>query len=238
VIWPVSEAQQRAAMAKMWNLFPVAQPDPLHIRAIWGKGVPQPRPPKNITFNAAAYPSVADRKCAFVDAALRLNTQGYNVYTCFNIIRPDFQGDERNGLAVKDSDILHRRYLLIDFDRVVNNQPATDDESDEVLAVAHQLEVDMFFSKGNYPLTAGSGNGAHIYLPVDLPNDDASKVLCKQLLKSFGSKYDTAAVKVDTSVFNAARITKVSGTIARKGIEVPDPTGFHERYYRMASVIE
>ena len=238
MICPVSKAHQRGAMAKMWSLFPVSQPDPLHLRAIWGKGVPRSRPPENVTFNAAAYPSVTDRKRAFVDEALRLNAQGYNIYTCFNRIRPDFEGDERNGLAVRDSDILHRRYLLIDFDRVANSQPATDDESNEVSAVAFPLEVDLFSSKGNDPLTVDSGNGIHVYLPVDLPNDDASKAICKQLLKSFGSKYDTPTVKVDTSVYNAARITKVPGTIARKGLEVPDPTGYHERYYRMASVVE
>lgn len=35
-----------------------------------------------------------------------------------------------------------------------------------------------------------------------------------------------------TSVYHAARIAKVPGTIARKGLET------EERYYRMASVVE
>jgi hypothetical protein len=58
------------------------------------------------------------------------------------------------------------------------------------------------------------------------------------MLKVFAAKYDTDTVKVDTGVYNASRITKVPGTVARKGIEVPDPTGYIERYYRMASVVE
>jgi hypothetical protein len=237
MIWPVDEAWQREAMAKMWDLFPVSQPDPLHIRAIWGKGVPNPRPPRNITFNAAAYPWVADRKRAFEDAAIWLNKQGYNIYTCFNLIRPNFAGDERNGLAVRDSDILCRRYVLIDLDRPDNSKPATDDESDAVFATAHKLEMDLFYSNGDDPITVSSGNGAHVYLPVDLPNDECSKTLCREALKRFASKYDSSAAQVDTSVFNAARITKVPGTIARKGVEVPDPTGFHERYWRMVGVV-
>lgn len=238
MIWPVEEVRQREAMAEMWAIFPVAQPDPLHIRAIWGKGVPNPLPTKNTTFTEAAYPNIAERKQAFEDKALQLNKQGYNIYTCFNRIRADFAGDERNGLAVTDRDIIDRRYILIDFDRTETHQPATDDELDAVFAVAHQLELDLFFDKGDDPITACSGNGAHIYLPVNLPNDEASKAQCKQMLKAFASKYDTDAVKVDTGVYNAGRITKVLGTIARKGVEVLDPNGFHDRKWRMTSVVK
>lgn len=236
--WPVDEARQREAMVEMWDYFPVHQQDPLHIRAISGKGVPNRLPTKNITFTEAAYPKIADRKQAFEDKALQLNKQGYNIYTCFNRIRPDFAGDENNGLAVKDRDIIDRRYILIDFDRDETNQPATTDELDAVFAVAHRLERDLFFKKGHPPITICSGNGAHIYLPVNLPNDEASAALCKQMLKAFASKYNTDAVKVDTCVYNAGRITKVLGTIACKGVEVSDPTGFDERTYRMVSVVK
>ena len=222
----------------MWDIFPVGQDDPIHQRAIWGKGVPGEQPVKNITFTAAAYPNVADRQRAFEDMALKLNKQGYNIYTCFNPVSPDFKGDECNGLAVKDVDIVCRRYVLIDFDRAQTSQPATDDEIDEILKVAHELEKDAFYSKGHDPIAVGSGNGVHIYLPIDIPNDHHGKALCQNMLKVFAAKYDTATVKVDTGVFNASRITKVPGTIARKGIEVPDDTGIHERYYRMASVVE
>lgn len=236
--WPVDEARQREAMAEMWDYFPVHQQDPLHIRAIWGKGVPDPLPTKNITFTEAAYPQITDRKQAFEDKALQLNKQGYNIYTCFNRIRADFAGDDRNGFAVTDRDIIDRRYILIDFDRDDTSQPATTDELDAVFAVAHRLERDLILNKGHDPITACSGNGAHIYLPVNLPNDEASTALCKQMLKAFASKYNTDAVKVDTSVYNAGRITKVLGTIARKGVEVSDPTGFDERSYRMVSVVK
>jgi hypothetical protein len=237
MIWPISETQQRNGMNEGWNILAVGQHNPLHIRAIWGKGVPDPQPVKNITFTAKKYPSLAGRKRAFEDKALLLNQQGFNIYTCFNLISPDFPGDEENGLSVKDADIVGRRYLLVDFDRAVTNQPATDDEIDEVFKVAHELEKDAFYSKGLEPLTVNSGNGAHIYLPINLLNDDVSKFRCQKMLQAMARKYDTDNVKVDTAVFNASRITKMPGTIARKGIEVPDDTGIHERYYRMASVV-
>ncbi|WRH75232.1 MAG: hypothetical protein RSE16_11005 [Sphingobium sp.] len=237
MIWPISETQQRNGMIEGWGVLAVGQDNPIHLRAIWGKGVPDPQPIKNITFTATRYPSLVDRQRAFEDRALLLNQQGYNVYTCFNLISPEFRGDEQNGLSVKDADIIGRRYLLVDFDRAMTSQPATDDEIDEIFKVAYELEKDAFFSKGLNPLTVNSGNGVHIYLPVDLPNDDASKLLCQKMLQAMARKYDTDNVKVDTGVFNASRITKMPGTIARKGIEAPDDTGIHERYYRMASVL-
>ena len=236
--WHPSETQQRAEIAKMWVIFPVRQADTIHLRAIWGKGVPGKQPIKNINFNADTHPNVADRQRAFEEKALELNKQGYNIYTCFNPISPDFEGNEHDGLSVTDVDIVRRRYLLIDWDRAETDEPATDDEIDEVFKVAGKIEQDLFFDKGHDPITVCSGNGVHIYLPIDLPNDVQSTLLCQSMLQALAKRYDTAAVKVDTGVYNASRITKVPGTIARKGVEVEDPTGINERCYRMASVLE
>lgn len=239
MLHPVTEQQQREAMSKMWAIFPVGPDDPIHLRAIWGNGVPDPQPVKNITFNASAYLDVIDRQRAFEDAAIALNARGYNIYTVINRIDPGFAGDEHNGLAVKDQHIVERRYLLVDVDRPETHEPATDDELDEVWKAAFPIEKDFFFSKGADPISVCSGNGAHIYLPLaNLPNDLASKEMCQRMLLALAGQYNTPMAKVDTSVFNASRITKVPGTVARKGVEVPDDTGINERYYRMASVVE
>ena len=234
MIWPVKEEYQREEMAKMWNFFHVGQGDPIPLRMLWGKGVPDPRAPKNLTFTAKEFPCVSDRKQAFMDRAVKLNRAGYNIYTCFNLISPDFAGDRLNGLAVKDADIVRRRFLLVDLDRADTGAPATADEIVEVFKVAGQIEREYFFSKGLDPITVNSGNGAHIYIPIDLPNDEASKLQCQKTLQALAAKYDTPTVKVDTSVFNAGRITKVPGSIARKGLEVEDPNELEERRYRMA----
>ena len=238
MIWLVKEERQREEMAKMWNFFHVGQDDPIHQRMLWGKGVSNPRAPKNLTFTAKEFPCASDRKQAFMDRAVKLNRAGYNVYTCFNPISPDFAGDRLNGLAVKDADIVRRRFLLVDLDRADTGAPATIDELAEVIQVAGQIERDYFFGRGLEPITVDSGNGAHIYFPIDLPNDEASKFLCQKMLQALATKYDTPTVKVDTSVFNAGRITKVPGSIARKGLEVEDPAGFQDRLYRMAAFVE
>lgn len=223
---PAERERQSQALAQAWTIFHVGPDDPLHLRAIWGERA------RNLTFRPTIYPDPADRRRAFEEAALDLNGRGYNIYTTVNAVQPSFAGDEHNGLAVADQHIVSRRYLLIDIDRAETSDPATDDEIDEIFAVAHEIERQLFYSKGAEPMTVCSGNGAHVYLPLaNLPNDDASKLLCQRALRALAAKYDTASVKVDTSVFNASRIVKVPGTIARKGQET------EERPYRMAHVV-
>jgi hypothetical protein len=65
----------------------------------------------------------------------------------------------------------------------------------------------------------------------EVANDDESKQYVQRLLKTLASEFDNETVKIDTTVFNASRITKVVGTVARKGLELEG------RPYRMARVI-
>jgi hypothetical protein len=69
-------------------------------------------------------------------------------------------------------------------------------------------------------ILADSGNGYHLYIPVDLPNDKASGALVDQFLKALDAKYSNDAVHVDLTTDNASRISKVYGTTARKGESV------------------
>ncbi len=163
---------------------------------------------------------------------MKLNSIGFNAYTNLNPVDPRFKGDEHNQLAVKDEHIVRRRFLLLDIDREVTVEPIHEDEIDEMFAFAFRIEKELFYDKGEEPISIFSGNGVHIYLPVDLPNDDPSKALCQKILKSLSSKFDNVTYRVDTAVYNAARIIKVPGTIARKGVES------EERPYRMAHVLE
>lgn len=238
MLCPVKIEDQQVEIRKTWSIFHVHAERPISLRAIWPKGFSGSKKIRNVTFTAKKYPNIADRQKAFEDMALKLNAMGYNIYIVLNPIDPSFAGDEENEIAVGDAHIASRRYLFIDLDRAQTDQPATDDEMDEVFRVAGAIEREYFFSKGRDPITVNSGNGAHIYLPIDLPNDGVSKLKCQQMLQSLAAKYDTTNVKVDQSVYTASRITKVPGCIARKGLEVPDDTGFNERYYRMVSVLE
>src|SRR5256885_985310 len=68
---------------------------------------------------------------------------------------------------------------------------------------------------GPDPMYADSGNGYHLLYPVDLPAKDGG--LVKAVLRSLAGRFDEEGVKVDTTVFNAARLTKLYGTRACKG---------------------
>ena len=234
MMFPPTLAQQQAAISKTWTIFKIDPDAPISLRALWPKGVPGSKPAQNITFNAATYPNLPDRQRAFEDAALQLNRLGYNIYIIMNPIDPAFAGDEHNGLAVKDADIKCRRLLLFDIDRAVTNQPATEEELDDIFSFGFRnIEKPYFFDKDLEPMSACSGNGMHIYFPLDdLPNDAGTKANCRSFLLSLARQHDTADIKIDTSVYNASRITKVPGTVARKGLETED------REYRMASIIE
>ena len=66
----------------------------------------------------------------------------------------------------------------------------------------------------------------------DVPNTTEAATAVQQVLHNLAAKFDNADVKVDTAVYNASRITKVPGTIMRKGMESAG------RPYRMAVVYE
>ena len=77
-----------------------------------------------------------------------------------------------------------------------------------------------------------SGNGHHLYYKLSkTPNTPEAKNYIQQLLLKLANTFDNEIVKIDTVVYNASRITKVVGTIARKGLESEG------RPYRMARVL-
>jgi hypothetical protein len=220
-------------ISKMWRIFQIGQDNPISLRALSPPGAPNKLLPRNITFTSFKYPNVSDRQLAFEQKALLLNAQGYNSYAVMNRISPSFNGDEENGHAVCDKDISCRKLLLIDLDRAGPTAgPAADAEISEARGVAGLILDHLESEHGVIPIRVMSGNGVHLYLPLeDVPNDNQAKVFCKGLLQRLAKRFNSEAIKVDTTVFNAARITKVPGTIARKGLQT------ETRPYRMALVL-
>ena len=80
-------------------------------------------------------------------------------------------------------------------------------------------------------ILADSGNGAHILVRIDLPNDDPSKELIERCIAAIFFRFNDNLESVDQTVTNASRIWKLYGTLACKGEEVG--TGFTEllKYY-------
>lgn len=221
---------QKCEIKKMWRIFATGSKSVLELRALWPKGVPNARPPVNLHFRANKYKSIDELKVAFEAAALELNAQGFNIYTVMNPISSSFAGP---GCA-RDVDIAYRDLLLVDIDRIGNTScPADQQELDAAMALAKRIRDYMSARGWGDPIVVMSGNGYHLYYVLGhAPKDDDSTALVRTTLKNLATAFNNDIVGVDTTVYNASRITKVPGTIMRKGVETAD------RPYRMAEVCD
>lgn len=171
--------------------------------------------------------------------AAKLDEQGYTAYVTLNPAEPALLARASNRVArgkverTSDSDIIRRRWLLVDADPVLPaGISATDEEKEAALRRAREV---CGYLKGQgwpEPVAGDSGNGAHLLYAVDLPNDAESLALVKGVLEALSFKFSDGRVKIDTSVCNAARISKLYGTTARKG----DSTG--ERPHRISKLLK
>jgi hypothetical protein len=130
--------------------------------------------------------------------------------------------------TTQDSEILRRRWLFLDIDPVrPSGIPATDTEVDAARNLAAEIE-DLLRSRGwGVPLSVESGNGMHLLYGIDLPNDVESSGLirdCYVGLTTLIPPCDPTKLHatLDTSVYNAARLCRVGGTMNRKGDSTPD----------------
>ncbi|QDU23755.1 hypothetical protein [Urbifossiella limnaea] len=170
-------------------------------------------------------------------AALDVTRHAKAVYATLNPVRPDLLARRCNrldwaddGELTKDKDVLARRWLLVDADPVRDpHVSATAAEKaaafDTALAVREHLRGQGWPD----PVLADSGNGYHLLYRVELPAGDGR---VGRVLQALAARFDTAHVKIDTTVGNPARVCKVWGTVARKGDSTPD------RPHRRAALLE
>lgn len=129
----------------------------------------------------------------------------------------------KTGAGASDTDIAQRRWLLVDIDPVrPTDTSATREESNEAWNVAMVCYQVLHDAGIRAPLIGFSGNGWHLNYPIDMPNDDASRILIQSLLSGLNNRIGNEKAKVDLKTFNASRIWKLYGTVARKGEETED----------------
>ncbi len=165
---------------------------------------------------------------ALADAAVRLNAAGAAVYVTLNRIDPQLLGRYCNRIepyaktTTSDANVIRRRWLLIDLDPVrLADTSATDAQVQAAREAAAKCYRMLKAEGWPEPLAGESGNGWHLLYPLDLPNDADSAALVKGALAGLAARLNDEAVKFDQSVFNAARITKLYGTVATKGDHTP-----------------
>ena len=136
---------------------------------------------------------------------------------------------KRDGLE-KCENVIRRSMMYVDIDTItsISDISASDEEKEKakptVQAVSEFLKSEGFPD----PIQIDSGNGKQLWFKIDLPNDKASKLLISKFLKALSDKFTCEFAKIDKSVIDASRITKIPGTYARKGENTP------ERPHRMA----
>ena len=218
----------KSEIKNLWRIIATGPNSILELRAIWPDGITPTQYAVTKCFHTVEYESLDACKKAFEIEALALNDRGYNIYIVMNPISKAFKGR-----SASDADISHRDLILIDIDRAQKEKaPATDDDVEAANQLAEEIMCYLEHLEWPDPIRVMSGNGHHLYFVMpEFGNDEESKKFVQSFLKGLAGKFDNDIVKVDTSVFNASRITKVVGTIARKGIESEG------RPYRMACML-
>ena len=206
-------------ISKHWEVHVPQEGCPLSIRTLKPKGSLLDLPTQNHILHPDKYGSLEGLKIEFERRALELNEAGYNIYTVMNRIRPDMYCG-----SVSDKDITHRDSLLVDIDRKEGtDQPATKADIEDAKNLADDVMKTMRTFAFPVPKVVMSANGIHLYYRLDgIPESEEAKESIRGLLHGLNQAHSHPNVAVDTTVFNAARITKVIGTVARKGVESPD----------------
>ena len=130
------------------------------------------------------------------------------------------------GESTGDKDILIRRHLLVDIDTIKKSGTSATDAQTQLAYKQAELVFNYLKSLGwPDPIICFSGNGFHLLYAVDLPPNDND--LLKNCLETLAVLFNTNTVSIDRNVANAARITRLYGTVARKGDEVEQMGIYH-----------
>jgi len=132
--------------------------------------------------------------------------------------------------TTSDKDIIMRDWLMIDLDcerpTGVSSTDAELEKSKDKANVIHRYLRNEGFEA---PVVSYSGSGVHLLYKISIEPEKTQ--LIKDCLLALDMMFSDKDVKVDTSVFNASRITKLYGTMAGKGQDT------EERPHRLSKII-
>lgn len=148
-----------------------------------------------------------------------------NIYFVLNKINDDCYDRQQCEMFIQnakqttsDGDIVHRDWLLIDIDPVrsagVSSSEKEKANAKNVANAVYSYLKSKGFAK---PISCDSGNGWHLLYKIRMANDESARDTIKKFLQTLDMMFSDETAQIDTSVFNASRITKLYGTVARKG---------------------
>lgn len=167
------------------------------------------------------------------------NRKGITFYFTMNEINPGcysrqqkdhFLQNRKNLPTTSDKDIIKRKWLLIDLDC---ERPSGVSSTDEELKKSEDKanEVYKYLRNEGFekPIVAHSGSGVHLLYKINIAAEETQ--LVKDCLLALDMMFSDDDVKIDTSVFNPSRITKLYGTMAGKGQNTK------ERPHRLSRIV-
>lgn len=178
-------------------------------------------------FQYSGYFRSFDNLCKQLEPYTEMDDE--QIYIVMNEIDPDCYARPQCEKFVKspkatskDDEIVRRRFLLCDFDPVrMANTSSTEEQFEKAHAKAQ--DVYRFLRESGFPdmVVAISGNGWHLLVPCDIPCDDETDTIVKGFYSYMASRFSDGDVEFDQKVFNPARITKMYGTLSKKGANLP-----------------
>lgn len=152
----------------------------------------------------------------------------------------------KSGDTTSDKDITERKWILVDADPVrTTGVSSTDGEkakAKETIGKVFNYLKNVGFSE---PIVADSGNGYHLLYSIkseicqdgEWPADRVTDTI-KDFLNVLDMLFSDDSVGIDTSVFNASRITKLYGCMANKGANTKDRPHRQSRILRVPDEIK
>lgn len=168
-----------------------------------------------------------------------LKRRRHNAYVTMNKIHPGllaryrYRFEEAPERTTNDSEASAYRWLLVDCDPArPSGINATEEEFRFAVRRAEMVKQYCIEKLGlPAPVECESGNGYHLLFPIDLLATKENVETIKNALKRLAKEFDSSECKIDETVFNPARITKLYGTLAGKG------DGTQDRPARMSRIV-
>ena len=125
--------------------------------------------------------------------------------------------------ATTDAEILGRKWIMLDFDpERVSGTNSTNEELEYAKQKARDVYKYLQDCGFNTPVVCLSGNGIHIMIPCRLSATTENDDLVLRFLKALSLMFSDDRCKVDVTCKNRARLSKVYGTTAKKGVNCAD----------------
>lgn len=174
-----------------------------------------------------------------VECLKKQNLKDTNVYIVLNAIDDACYDREQKDKFVmastttSDSDIVAREWLLVDLDpKRPKGTSSTQEQIEKALDKCGKIHNFLLEQGLPRPIIGFSGNGYHLLYRLKMRNTDEHRDLVKQFLSALDELFSDGIVNVDVVNFNAARVCKLYGTMAQKGVSS------EERPHRMSKIVK